>query len=280
MGVKPDIPWFDRTQDHSFVPTKRRLAVARSGGPGRPSGRRASASPWTAASPAAGFRALGKCKFVPVLLAIALTAPRPFAEAAPPSNALTQVSGTPHASVAGWVAEAAQRFALPAAWIDRVMRIESDGDPHAISSRGAVGLMQIMPSTYARLRLTYGLGADPFDARDNILAGAAYLREMFDRYGSPGFLAAYNAGPGRYDAHLTAGRALPRETLDYLSKLGSVADVARPQARAILRDTADWRRSALFVGTPGTTRPAIASPTDFPRPGGLFVDPSPQAPSP
>src|SRR5216683_129537 len=49
-----------------------------------------------------------------------------------------------------------------------------------------------------QLRLRYRLGRDPRDPHDNILAGAAYLREMHDRFGAAGFLAAYNAGPGRY----------------------------------------------------------------------------------
>jgi soluble lytic murein transglycosylase-like protein len=71
--------------------------------------------------------------------------------------------------------------------------------------------MQIMPETWAHLRVRYGLGAD------NILAGAAYLRELYDRYGSPGFLAAYNAGPTRYEDHLTTSRPLPAETLAYVA---------------------------------------------------------------
>ncbi|WP_447411863.1 lytic transglycosylase domain-containing protein, partial [Clostridium perfringens] len=77
------------------------------------------------------------------------------------------------------------------------MRVESAGDAHAVSRAGAIGLMQIMPATYAELRRDLGLGPDPFAVRDNVLAGTAYLRRMYDRYGSPGFLAAYNAGPGR-----------------------------------------------------------------------------------
>src|SRR3546814_5730962 len=77
------------------------------------------------------------------------------------------------------------------------MRVESRGDVRAVSPKGAMGLMQLMPDTWASLRVRLGLGANPYDPRDNILAGAAYLREMHDRYGSPGFLAAYNAGPGR-----------------------------------------------------------------------------------
>ena len=53
-----------------------------------------------------------------------------------------------------------------------------------------MGLMQIMPKTWIELRARYGLGADPYDPHDNILAGAAYIRQLHDRYGSPGFLAA------------------------------------------------------------------------------------------
>ena len=101
-------------------------------------------------------------------------------------------------SYAGLIAEAAQRFAIPEAWIRAIMRIESRGDRRAVSPKGAMGLMQLMPETWAALRARYGLGRDAFDAHDNILAGAAFLREMHDRYGSPGFLAAYNAGPRRY----------------------------------------------------------------------------------
>src|SRR5688572_12183654 len=96
---------------------------------------------------------------------------------------------------AAFIAEAARRFGVPEHWIRAVMRVESAGDVRAISSAGAMGLMQIMPATWAELRARYGLGSNPYDPRDNIMAGAAYLREMYDRYGSPGFLAAYNAGP-------------------------------------------------------------------------------------
>src|SRR5580658_11098555 len=61
--------------------------------------------------------------------------------------------------------------------------------------------------------------ADPYDAHDNILAGAAYLRELDDRYGAVGFLAAYNAGPARYEDHLATGRPLPAETRAYVATL-------------------------------------------------------------
>ena len=102
---------------------------------------------------------------------------------------------------AAFVAEASQRFGIPASWIRAVMQVESVGDVRALSAKGAMGLMQIMPQTWSGLRLRYGLGANPYDPHDNILAGAAYLRELHDRYGAPGFLAAYNAGPARYDDH-------------------------------------------------------------------------------
>jgi len=82
-----------------------------------------------------------------------------------------------------------------------------------------MGLMQIMPKTYAGLRARHHLGPDAYNPRDNILAGAAYLREMLDRYGAPGFLAAYNAGPARYDEHLATGRPLPPETQVYVAML-------------------------------------------------------------
>ncbi|XWX54043.1 lytic transglycosylase domain-containing protein [Methylosinus sporium] len=120
---------------------------------------------------------------------------------------------------------------MPARWIRAIMRIESGGYAHARSPKGAIGLMQVMPSTYEELRLRYGLGADPSDSRDNILAGSAYIRELLDRYGSPGFLAAYNAGPARFDRYLTAGRALPAETLEYVETLAPMIDHVQLQRR-------------------------------------------------
>ena len=119
-----------------------------------------------------------------------------------------------HDAYADHIAEASQRFGIPEFWIDAVLQAESAGDRRAISSAGAMGLMQIMPATWAGLRARYRLGSDPFDPRDNIMAGAAYLREMHDRYGNvTAMLASYNAGPGRYDEHLSRGRPLPAETL-------------------------------------------------------------------
>jgi hypothetical protein len=126
------------------------------------------------------------------------------------------------------IKEAAKRFAIPERLLRAVMHVESVGDVHAVSSKGAMGLMQIMPATWEELRAKYRLGDDPYQPRDNIFAGAAYLREMLDRFGRNGFLAAYNAGPGRYEEHLVTGRPLPRETIDYVRKLAPLINGSVP----------------------------------------------------
>ncbi|MEN2975977.1 lytic transglycosylase domain-containing protein [Tistrella bauzanensis] len=159
-----------------------------------------------------------------------------------------------------YIAEAAQRFGVPEAWIRAVMRVESASDVRAISSAGAMGLMQIMPATWADLRVRHQLGGNPYDPRDNILAGAAYLREMHDRYGSPGFLAAYNAGPGRYEEYV-AGRPLPAETRAYVATLAPIVgggELAGPVVVAAA-DPLAWTRAPLFVvqsAGSGPTAPA------------------------
>ncbi len=97
--------------------------------------------------------------------------------------------------------------------------------------------MQLMPETWADLRLRYGLGSDPFDPRDNILAGAAYLRELHDRFGDSGFLAAYNAGPARYEAFLATGRPLPDETRAYLGALAPLTAGGSAETRLAVAAT-------------------------------------------
>jgi soluble lytic murein transglycosylase-like protein len=123
-----------------------------------------------------------------------------------------------------YIAEAARRFGIPEPWIRAVMRAESGGetllDGRPITSHaGAMGLMQLMPETYAEMSAREGLGSDPYASRDNILAGAGYLRAMYDRYGYPGLFAAYNAGPDRFDAYLHDGVFLPDETWQYLAAI-------------------------------------------------------------
>ncbi|WP_188513834.1 lytic transglycosylase domain-containing protein [Blastomonas aquatica] len=121
---------------------------------------------------------------------------------------------------AAHVAEASHRFGIPEYWIWSVMRAESGGRSRAVSHAGAMGLMQIMPRTWTMLSARFGLGSDPFDIRANILAGAAYLRLMWDRYGDITLmLAAYNAGPGRVDDYRRGRRRLPSETADYVARI-------------------------------------------------------------
>lgn len=117
------------------------------------------------------------------------------------------------------IIEASQRFGIPARWVEAVIMAESGGDPKAVSPKGAMGLMQLMPETWAELRDQHDLGGDPFDPRANILAGTAYLKAMQDRFGYPALFAAYNAGPGRYEDHLRIGKPLPAETRAYVARI-------------------------------------------------------------
>jgi soluble lytic murein transglycosylase-like protein len=159
-----------------------------------------------------------------------------------------QATTPPNDPFAAFVTEASQRFAVPEHWIRSLMRVESDEKSRARSRKGAMGLMQIMPQTWTELRAHYDLGTDPYDPRDNILAGAAYIRELHDRYGAPGFLAAYNAGPGRYENHLATGRSLPSETEDYVATLAPmVGEVQRGGKIITVAGSLTLARSPLFV---------------------------------
>lgn len=158
---------------------------------------------------------------------------------------------------AAFVTEASHRFAIPEGWIDAVMQVESGGNAHAISPRGALGLMQIMPATWVELSARHGLGIDPFDLHDNIIAGAAYLREMLDRFGSGGFLAAYNAGPKRYDEHLATGRSLPEETQTYVARITSLIGLElRKSGGSGARHVVLWQQAPVFVERCGSSSAA------------------------
>ncbi|WP_267395725.1 MULTISPECIES: lytic transglycosylase domain-containing protein [unclassified Sphingomonas] len=207
----------------------------------------ASRAPFAAVSTLAGWRrsGAGSAVVVAVVLLSGGSASAPATAQDTPSARSAAVH--PYSS---HVAEAARRFGIPEAWLWAVMRVESAGNARAVSRAGAMGLMQIMPATWAGLRTRYGLGPDPFDVRDNIMAGAAYLREMHDRYGNvSAMLAAYNAGPGRYDDFVSRGRPLPAETVGYLSQLAPVtgASGAVEVTASVPPDPFAWRRAALFV---------------------------------
>ncbi len=190
-----------------------------------------------------------------MLIGIAALASTASAQTAPP-NALSPRA--PGGDIfAEYIADAAQRFGVPASWIRAVIRAESDGNVREVSPKGAMGLMQIMPETWTELRGRYSLGADPFDAHDNILAGAAYLRELHDRYGAAGFLAAYNAGPARYADHVATGRPLPDETRAYMALLGPTIAGDQFDSAAVVTVAARlWTDAPLFVehaGSKGAT---------------------------
>jgi membrane-bound lytic murein transglycosylase B len=143
------------------------------------------------------------------------------------------------------ISEASRRFGVPEKWIRIVMQVESGGrtmlaEKQPIVSRaGAMGLMQLMPSTWRDMRAELGLGPDPFAPHDNVLAGAAYLRWLKDKYGYPAMFAAYNDGPGNLEARLMDAGLLPAETRSYVARvtaaiegrgfIGAIADIhAKP----------------------------------------------------
>jgi soluble lytic murein transglycosylase-like protein len=177
-------------------------------------------------------------------------------------------------SVARWrpyVEEASARFGVPIPWIERVMRAESAGRTRLngrpiTSPAGAMGLMQLMPATWAEMRARLGLGRDPHHPRDNILAGTYYLRLIYERFGHPGLFAAYNAGPGRYAEHLRAARPLPRETRAYLVAVAG-ANTAPPRTPAPA--TGPPAQSLFFALSP--SRPAPAPSANRAEADGLFV---------
>jgi soluble lytic murein transglycosylase-like protein len=151
------------------------------------------------------------------------------------------------------IGDAAKRFKIPAAWIRGVMHSESGGRTFLngqpiTSNRGALGLMQVEPGTYAEMAAQYRLGDDPFNPQDNIYAGAAYLRWLHGKYGFPAMFAAYNDGPGHLEDHLHHGAPLPAETRAY------VAGITRA-----LGQGAQWlsRASKLTLTAPDGSKIAL-----------------------
>jgi hypothetical protein len=140
---------------------------------------------------------------------------------------------------APFIKEASRRFKISTDWIKAVMRIESGGRTLSddnlpiTSSAGAMGIMQVMPETYLEMKQQYGLGENPHDPRDNILAGTAYLRWLKEKYGYPKMFAAYNAGPATLDAQSAGKRKLPKETRNYVKRINTILGIEEPAAPAV-----------------------------------------------
>jgi len=162
--------------------------------------------------------------------------------------------GPPEDPWGPYIREAAGRYGVPERWVRAVMQQESGGEEQATSPAGAMGLMQVMPFTYEELRVRHQLGDDPYEPHNNILAGTAYIREMYHRYGSPVFLAAYNAGPDRVDSYLAGRAALPDETVNY------VAAITPNLGREVAFSGAFARYASTRSGRGGTRyAPTVAS---------------------
>jgi len=152
----------------------------------------------------------------------------------------------------GEIAAAARRFIIPEVWIRAVMQVESGGrtmlgeNTPIKSPAGAMGLMQLMPETYADMRAEYRLGPDAYNPHDNIVAGAAYLKWLRGKYGYPEMFAAYNDGPGHLDQRLKTAGLLPPETRNYLVRVtgmvsgghGTKVKFTRPNGQPVMIDIA------------------------------------------
>jgi soluble lytic murein transglycosylase len=112
------------------------------------------------------------------------------------------------------IAEASKKHGVSFPLVKAVIKAESDFNPRAISRKGALGLMQIMPENLERLQIS-----DPFDPWENIMGGTRYLRMMLNRFNGkvPLSLAAYNAGPTVVDRY----QSIPpfKETESYIEKV-------------------------------------------------------------
>ncbi|WP_211210482.1 lytic transglycosylase domain-containing protein [Asticcacaulis benevestitus] len=183
--------------------------------------------------------------------------------------------------IAPFVREASRQTGVPEPVIWAVIRVESRGDVRAMSPKGAMGLMQLMPETWSTLRGILHLGQDAFDPHDNIVAGTYYLRDLYDRYGWEGVFAAYNAGPGRYKSHRDRGQILPAETRGYVIRISEELR-GKTYAFAPLSNEVKptiWAEAALFIKdttittdpgngfqSPATPFVSLGAPTDIPEP--------------
>ena len=150
-----------------------------------------------------------------------------------------------------YIGQASGRFGVPQPWIRAVIHQESGGRQYAhgqpiTSDAGAMGLMQLMPATYGELATRFGLGPDPYEPHDNIMAGTGYIKDLYQQFGSPAFLAAYNAGPHRLQVYLAGHGSLPNETVNYLASAAPLLGSERPVSGPL----------AAFAEQPEPTAPA------------------------
>jgi soluble lytic murein transglycosylase-like protein len=112
------------------------------------------------------------------------------------------------------IVQASKLYNIRFELIKAIIQVESNFDPNAVSPKGALGLMQLMPSNVSLFNVR-----NPFDPHENVMAGTRFFRQLLKRYNSDLSLslAAYNAGPGAVDRH----RNIPpyRETRDYVDKV-------------------------------------------------------------
>jgi membrane-bound lytic murein transglycosylase B len=252
----------------------------------------------------AGLIALG---WIAAIAPVQRIAPRPKAPAPDRLAGLTLVVSTPQVDLpqpvfdaenamplpdrlARWnklIDEASKRFGVPRDWIVEVMRQESggrtvlQGDLPITSDKGAMGLMQVMPQTYRDMRLDYRLGDDPYDPRNSVLAGTAYLKFLNGKYGYPALFAAYNTGPGNLEANLLGKRNLPQETIAYLTNIrvrlgdssttggsfgglkaqSATVTLTRPDGETVTIDAATVK--AVRAALPGEYPPSVAAVVDL-----------------
>lgn len=139
--------------------------------------------------------------------------------------------------------EAASIYDVPVELLKAVAKAESNFNPNAVSHAGAIGVMQLMPGTASSLGVT-----NPYDARQNIMGGAKYLKSNLDRYGGDISLtlAAYNAGPGSVEKY--GGIPPYAETQNYVKRVASYMDGSSLSAGMFVNRAAGTQNSYGFDG--------------------------------